>query len=391
MSRKRRGHHEGGVYQRKSDGRWVGSVTVGRTPEGKQKRRVVYGDTKKEVLDKLKDLYASAAGVLAEPTKMTVSDFLGRWRETVGRTKRTSTQKRRENYIDKHILPYLGGVRLAKLELVHLEVWLAELERDGRSAWTRHQAATVLGTALRKAVRQKLIAFNPVAELAKPPLPDKKIQILTEAQSRALLAASTSHRLHAVFVLALASGMRIGELLALHWGDMSFEARTVTVNHTLQDRAGGGFSLEPPKSKASKRTIDLPEFAITALNEHRKRMLAEGRDVRAGAVFVTTAGTYYSRSNFARQVFKAILEKVNTDMKASHKEDDPTPDLLPDITFHALRHTHASTLLARGRNIREISERLGHAKPEMTLRIYAHLMPGTGKETARVLDQVFAV
>lgn len=265
------------------------------------------------------------------------------------------------------------------------------MERDGRSDWTRHQAATTLGTALRRAVRLKLIPFNPTADLVKPRPKEKEVEIFVEEQARLFLSVSTTHRLHAIFVLALTGGMREGELLGLHWPEIHFYLATVKVTQTLKEKKGGGFTLEPPKSKKSRRTIDLPKVAINALHEHRKRMLAEGHDVRSGPVFVTRTGNFYGRSNFIRKIFKPLLATANTKSADEAKKTGALPVVLPDVKFHALRHTHASTLLARGRNIKEVSERLGHSSPEVTLRVYAHLMPGMGKETARVLDVMFGV
>jgi hypothetical protein len=100
-------------------------------------------------------------------------------------------------------------------------------------------------------------------------------------------------------------------------------------------------------------------------------MLAEGHDVKSGPVFVTRTGNFIGKSNLVRHVHRPLLKRAK----------------LPIRKFHVLRHTHASTLLARGRNIREVSERLGHSNPELTLRVYAHLMQGTGKETAKVLER----
>jgi integrase len=390
MGRKRRGHGEGGVFQRESDGRWVGSITVGRTAEGRQKRRVVYGATKAHAMAKLRELQNQfAAGTLADPSALTVEAWLARWSETAGKAKRETTQRRRKVYIDRHINPYLGALRLNKLQLAHLEGWLADLERDGRSDWTRHQAATVLGTALRRAVRLKLIPFNPAAELVKPRPKETEVEVFTEDQCRLFLAACAGNRLEALFVLALTSGMRQGELLGLHWPEVDFEAGIVKVIQTLKAQKGGGFSLEPPKSKRSRRTIDLPRVALDALADHRRRMLAEGRDVRTGPVFPTSTGNYISQSNLLSKVYRPIIKRANAKATAAAEKARAVPVLLPDIKFHALRHTHASTLLARGRNIREVSERLGHSNPELTLRVYAHLMPGAGKETARVLDAMF--
>lgn len=374
MARKRRGSGEGGVYQRRSDGKWVGSITIGRTPTGRQKRRAVYGATKAEAMAKLRELQKQHdGGTLTDPSALTVEGFLRRWMDTVGKTKRGTTQERRLIYIERHIVPFIGSIRLNKLGLIHLESWLADLEKGGRSDWTRHQAATTLGTALKRAVMMKLIPFNPAADLAKPRPKEKEVEVYSEGQVRQLLAASAAHRLHALFVLALTSGMREGEILALHWPEVSFEDKAVSVVRTLRARKGGGFTLEPPKSRRSRRTIDLPGYTMDALHEHRKAMLAEGRDVKTGPLFVTTTGNFIGKSNLIRQVHRPLLRRAR----------------LPVFKFHALRHTHASTLLARGRNLREVSERLGHASPELTLRVYAHLMAGAGKETAKVLDQMF--
>src|SRR4051812_32196277 len=101
--------------------------------------------------------------------------------------------------------------------------------------------------------------------------------------------------------------MREGEALALHWPEIGFEGGTVTVLRTLKARQGGGFTLEPPKSNRSRRTIDLPKFTIDTLREHRKKMLAEGRDVKNGPVFVTTTGNFIGKSNLIRQIHRPLL------------------------------------------------------------------------------------
>src|SRR4051794_10930967 len=115
MARKRRAHGEGGVYQRQSDGKWVASVTTGRTPSGRQRRRVVYGATKVEVLAKLHDLQKQFdAGTLPDPTSLTVAGFLERWMGNAGGGNRGTTRDRRHIYIEQHINPFIGGLRLTE-------------------------------------------------------------------------------------------------------------------------------------------------------------------------------------------------------------------------------------------------------------------------------------
>src|SRR4051794_2103992 len=112
----------------------------------------------------------------------------------------------------------------------------------------------------------KLIPFSPAADLIKPRPKEAEVEVYDETQVKQLLATSKNHRLHAIFVLALTSGMREGEILAVHWPEVNFETRTVSVLRTLKAKKGGGFTLEPPKSKRSRRTIDLPSYTMDALN-----------------------------------------------------------------------------------------------------------------------------
>lgn len=379
---KRRSAKGTGVFQRKSDGLWVATWTERwewdeAAKKLKQIRRTFYGNTQAEAVKKRDEEKAKqTSGVLVDPTALTVAGFLGRWMETVCSALRGTTQERRRTYLNKHILPFLRGLRLNKLTLEHLESWLIDLAKQGRSEWTRHQAATMLSTALRHAEKKRLIAANPAANLTKPRPKDADVEPYTEEQVNQLLAANKSHRLHALYVLAVTTGMRQGELFSLHWPEINFDQATVTVKYTLRQlkKAEGSFSLEPPKSKRSRRTLDVPAVVLTALAEHRERMKVEGRDVENGPVFLTKTGTFIGKSNFTRQIHRPLLKRAK----------------LPIRKFHALRHTHASILLSRGRSIVAVSQRLGHGSPEITLREYGHLMPGDGKETARLVETLFA-
>jgi integrase len=130
-------------------------------------------------------------------------------------------------------------------------------------------------------------------------------------------------------------------------------------------------SLKEPKSKKSRRQIDLPAFAVTALREHRKKMLVEGHI--SGPVFCDTHGGYLRKSNFVRKVFKPLLKAAD----------------LPDIRFHDLRHSHATLLLATGKNSKVVQERLGHNQISVTLDTYSHVLPAVHKKAADKLDRIF--
>jgi integrase len=156
------------------------------------------------------------------------------------------------------------------------------------------------------------------------------------------------------------------------------------VSRTL-GTVGNRFILKEPKSKRSRRTIDLPTFALAALQEHRNAMLKEGN---IGAhVFCTKTGQPIRKSNLTRQVFKPILKSDAATVLANKLQTQPA--LLPDIRFHDLRHTHATTLLARGHSIKAVSHRLGHASIDITLQTYAHVLPEDDKTLADGLDCMF--
>jgi integrase len=365
MARKRRGRSEGSIYQR-ADGRWVSSLSLGYDGRGKRKRRVVYGATKQEVQEKLRQLQTDAlAGTLTDAGRLTVGEYLQRWLENTAQSKvRPTTYARYEQLVRLHVKPILGGVQLAKLRAVHVENFYAEMGRKGATAWTRKMVGVLLTAALRHAVRLQLIPFNPAADVVKARPDEREMAYLTGPQAKLFLAAARPCRLYALFALAVGSGMRQGELLGLQWPDIDFDRGTVAVQRSLA-QVGGRFILKEPKSKRSRRTIQLPKFALDALREHRAAMLREGN---IGAhVFCTRTGQPIGKSNLIRQVFRPVLGRANAGAAKRADESGTGPAVLPDIRFHDLRHTHATGLLAAGHSIKAVSQRLGHATVELTL------------------------
>jgi integrase len=388
MARKRRGRSEGSIFFRESDNQWAGSVSLGYDGAGKRKRRTVYGASKQEVQVKLRELQSNASvGSLSDAGRLTVGDYLQRWLENTAKSKtRATTYARYEQLVRLHIKPILGGLQLSKLSTIHVESLYAEMERNGGTAWTRKMAGMVLTNALRHAVRLKLIPFNPAADVIKARPEEKEMLFLTDAQARLFLAAARAHRLHTLFVLAIGSGMRQGELLGLRWSDIDFEKSTVSVSRSLA-QVNGQFTLKEPKSKQSRRTITLPRFVMEALTEHRAAMLAEGNI--AAAVFCTRTGQYFGKSNLIRQVFRPILRRANDKVIEETTKTAVESALLPEIRFHDLRHTHATSLLGKGHSIKAVSQRLGHNSIEITLKTYAHVLPTDDAALAAGLDRLF--
>jgi integrase len=368
MARKRRGRGEGSVYQ-EPDGRWTGVISFGYTPAGKRRRKKVHGATKQEVLDKLRKLPGQSAG---EPCRLTVGEFLTRWLENTAREKTGPTTYRRyKQVVENQITPYIGGLSLVKLSALDVEDFYGDLKRKDVPPASRRQAALVLTNACRHAVRLKLIPSAPTAGVTKPKLAEREMRVLTEDEVKVFLAAARRSRHYALFALAVATGLRRGELLALHWPDVDFDAGTVTVRRTLV-MVGEEFILKEPKTKASRRTISVPAFALDALHEHRKKMVARGFADKA--VFCNCRGGFVRGYNLLRNSFQPILARAG----------------LPKLRFHDLRHTHATALLSRGHPVKAVSQRLGHSDVAVTLRVYAHVLPGDDAKLAGALQTMYA-
>jgi integrase len=195
------------------------------------------------------------------------------------------------------------------------------------------------------------------------------MKFLSAEQSQHLLKFAAADRFHALYVLAISTGMRMGELFALAWPDIDFDSASIMVQRSLEE-ISGELTIKEPKTPTSRRRIDLPAFAVDALQGHRRRMLAEGHV--AGPVFCDTKGGYLRRSNFRRNSFEPLLARGD----------------LPEVRFHDLRHTAATLLLLRGIHPKIVSERLGHARVQITLDRYSHVLPTMQKEAADQLERL---
>lgn len=219
-----------------------------------------------------------------------------------------------------------------------------------------------------------------IAPLGYEDIPDLEMGVLEECQARTFLTTARERdpRHWALYVLALATGMRQGEILGLPWSRLDLTRRLVRVRQTLV-LVKGGFEFGRPKTKASRRDIELRSEAVEALRFHRKYQLEErmrlgGVPDDQGLVFSSTTGTPIRRQNLHRRSFKPLLEAAE----------------LPDIRFHDLRHTFASIALSKGANINAVSKMLGHSSVRITLDVYGHLMPGMQEAALSTLDGIFS-
>ncbi|MBI4507212.1 MAG: site-specific integrase [Chloroflexi bacterium] len=373
---KRRGRGEGSITQR-ADGRWMGRLDLG-WKDGRRQRKHVYGRTRREVQEQLAKLFRDQQlGLPIADERQTVARFIDRWLEDTARhTLRPSSYDGYANLIRRHITPAIGRIPLAKLTPQHLSALYGTLLDKDLAPRTVQYAHAVIHRALKQAVRWNLVARN-VADAVDPPRPNRKeITPLSPEQSRQLLEAARDDRLHALYMLALTTGLRSGELLGLKWRDVDLQNATLHVRRTL-GRTSAGLGFGEPKTAKGRRAVALPTLAIAALREHRQRQLEER--LQSGPLwqdddlaFYNRGGRPLERQNIAKRSFKPLLRRAG----------------LPDIRFHDLRHSAATLLLALGEHPKVVQERLGHATIGVTMDVYSHIMPDMQRQAAAKLDRL---
>jgi integrase len=320
-------------YQRESDGKWCASIDLGFIG-GKRRRKIIYGETRKEVAEKLKALHRDqAAGLAIVSDRQTVGQYLDRWIATAVRPyRRQKTVASYEQVIELYVKPHLGKQQLSKLEPEQIQALLNTLLANGGkegkplSPRTVQYVRAILRRALNQAHKWGYVARNVAVLTDAPKVRCYEPVILSPAQSQQLLNAAAGSRLEALYTVALGLGLREGELLGLRWRDISLEQHTLRVAQTVQ-RIKGGLAFEPPKTERSARLLPLPLFVERALTRHAERQELERR-VAGDAwndydlVFPSVIGTPLDPRNLLRQ-FKELLVAAE----------------LPDMRFHDLRHS----------------------------------------------------
>ncbi len=351
--RGRRGNGEGTIYER-TNGTYAATFTV----EG-GKRKTFYAKTYKEVQEKLKKaLYEQQQGTLVTAPHQTVAQFFTDWLEsTQKQSVRPRTYERYEEIVRLHIIPALGRHKLQSLSAQHVQAFYTKKLEGGLSALTVISFHNLLHKALETAVKWNLVARN-VCKVVSPPRRQRfEVTPLSLEQIQKLLSAVEGHRLEALFKLALATGMRRGELLGLKWQDIDFAKGTLQVRRVLS-------------------RIPRALYAIKALKEHRIRQEEEKKRA-AGCwqehdyVFCTPIGTHLNPTRDMLDQLKVFLKKVG----------------LPDIRFHDLRHSSATLLLSLGVHPKVVQEILGHSQISMTLDIYSHVLPSMHQDAMNRLNQ----
>jgi integrase len=376
MARKR-GNGEGSIYRR-TDGRWVGQYLV-HTAKG-PKYRYLYGKTRAVVAEKLTKAMADRdSGLIFDAGKMTVGEYLDRWLAvTVKGTVRTSTYERNEEIVRLHIKPSPGRVGLKKLTPAHVRGLYREKLDSGLAPATVRRIHSTLHKALSQAVSDGIVPRNAAHVKAPRPAPEE-IRPLSEDEARAFLEAArqSGERFEALYVLAITTGLRRGELLGLRWDDADLELGTLRVGRALV-REGGRHTLGETKTRRGRRQINLTPRTVNALKAHRKKQLEEKMRLAGlykdhSLIFASGVETPVNPENLVKRSFKPLLKKAS----------------LPEIRFHDLRHTCATLLLSRGVHPKLVQELLGHATIAMTLDTYSHYLPSMGDQAAGAMGNAF--
>ena len=372
-----RGNGEGSIYRR-ADGRWTAAHYVLR-PDGTRVRRAVYGKSRKDVADQLSTLITKTrAGLPLAVESWTVERFAVHWLTHVaGPRLRPSTLSSYRATLRLHILPTLGRVPLRGLTPTHVRTLLADKAAAGLGVRSVQIIHGTLRTMLSEAVREELIERN-VATVVRPPSAHRaEVRPWSTAEASRFLAVTVNHRLHTLFAVGVALGLRKGELLALRWEDIDLEGGMVHVRQNVQRLPEVGLVFGPPKSDKSRRSIPLPASSARALRTHRARQAAEALAlgpawVDSGLVFTSRVGSVIEPRNLTR-LFDELIAKAG----------------VRRIRFHDVRHTCASLLLAQNVPARVVMEILGHSQLAMTTDLYSHVMPTALREAADAMDRVF--
>lgn len=375
----KRGNGEGSIYPHKRDGEKVGyrgSYTV-HTSAG-PKRRYVSGKTRDDVRQKItKAMSDRDGGLVFDAGSLATGEYLDRWLEdSVRGTIRQSTYETYGHMASKHIIPALGRVKLKSLNPAHVRGFYRERLDSGKCApATVRKMHVVLQKALDQAVADGLIPRNAAKGIKLPQTKTGGILPLTREQSRVLLDAAAGDRLEALYVLALSTGMRQGELLALKWDDVELEEAVLRVRSTLT-RSGSKVLIGSPKTDRSRRSVGLTERAVSALRAHLSRQLEDMEEMGSlykpgGLVFATETGTIINPSNLRNRSLKPLLQRAG----------------LPRMRFHDLRHTCATLLLSKNVNPKIVSEMLGHSSIAITLDTYSHVLPTMQQSAVQALEE----
>ncbi|MED1089749.1 site-specific integrase [Bacillus paramycoides] len=356
---------------RKRGNKYCIVIDIGPDPEtGKRRQKWFSGyKTKKEAqADVAKKITELNEGTFVEPSKVTLKEYLIHWLEIKSMSVENSTYTSYKGYINNHIIPSIGMIALHKLNVIHIQKCYKFAMEKGIANNSILLMHRILKNSLNLAVKQNVISRNPAIHVEMPRKEKTSIQTWTEEEVKKFLLHSQESRYHIGCILAITTGMRLGEVLGLRWQDVDFNNHTITINQT----SGHDDKIKKTaKTNSSKRTIPVPIETIDSLKKHKITINKE--KLRFGSAYqdFDLINCDMSGKVLRRSTFRCNFDKLirNAGVKK--------------IKFHDLRHTHATLLLKQGVNPKIISERLGHTDISITLSVYSHVLPNMQEEAVK--------
>ena len=352
-------------------------VDLGVDPvTGKRRQRSKSFKTKKEAQAALTQwLREIDTGMAVDRSVQTVGEMLAYWLDTHARPRlRAKTVYDYEQTITKHILPDLGALTMQKLSSDRLQKFYGDKQAAGVGVRTIRLCHLHIAQALKQALKLGLVSRNVAALVTQPQAATREMQTWSEEEAQRFLAVAAQSSHGPIWAMALSTGLRRGELLGLRWRDVDLDARVLQVRQTVGALRGKA-EIKPPKTKSSRREVPLPPPVVALLKEHKRwqneRRLALGEAWQDyGLVFPSAIGTPINPDNLTRD-FHRLVQLAG----------------VPRIRIHDQRHTFVTLTLARGANLKAVSEAIGHSDVGITLGTYAHVLR---EQRADVADKASA-
>jgi integrase len=353
---------------------WTAVVDLPPDPTtGKRRQKRITARTKREVEAQAAELIQKANTGFVDAGKVTVREFFDHWLETTAPTLRAVTVRRYRDLVRLHIVGVIGNIPLAKLTTADVQRLYADRLKHLSPTTVRYIHA-VLHHALDDAVKWNLLSRNVAHHVEPPKKARSEMRVWSAEQVGCVLRAAADDPLEALWRLAIYTGMRRGELLAVKWADLDLDSEALFVQRSLSRGQTSRLEEGEPKSRSGRRRISLSPSIVESLKRHRVRQLEHRLAVGdvyddCGYVFANETGSYLHTNTLYRR-FHALVTRAG----------------VPAVRFHDLRHTSATLLLAEGVHGKIVQERLGHANIAMTLDLYSHVTADMQRQAADVLE-----
>jgi len=366
---KRRLNQEGSITFHKKWNLWYGRITH----EGK--RKGIYGKTKEEVRDSIKELIRiQDSGQSPHTGMILMKDYLNEWLELIKPTLKHKSYDAYESLLRIHLIPQLGHIRLSKLTPEHISGAWVRMLKEGHSATLIEHCHLRLSKAIHDAMKRKLITRNPMQFVIKPRVEAKEMNPLSLEDIPRVLEVAKATEYYAIIHTAIYTGMRRNELLGLRWKDINLDEAVLHLNRSTYRAKGGVTEYQTTKTKSGSRAIELTPSSAIVL---RKQWELQKKDAKTYGYKVTE-----DTPVFIRRTGKPLLPTtVTIGFKKIVKKLD-----LDDVRFHDLRHTHATIMLLQKVHPKVVQERLGHSKMSTTMDLYSHVMPSMQKDAVKKFE-----